>query len=103
MNEVLAAHVAPVHVFPPVAVGVVLVEQVVITLEEERAVGIIAPEGGRKNVVDGPRWIRLRPGGRTLNAGVGPGERVVRVSDHLPRPWSPCRWPSGRPCRRAAG
>src|SRR5688572_10113605 len=55
---------SPVHVTPFVAVGVVLIEHVVIAAMENRAVGIVDPIGRRSDVED-------RFAGICLGAGAG--------------------------------
>ena len=75
MHEVLTACVSPVHVSPFIAVGIVLVEDVVIPLVIDRPVRIVHPIRRRPEVVDGPCWIgfRLRDGGFHALHGFGDG------------------------------
>ena len=51
MHEIAADGVAPAHVAPRVAEGVVLEEEVVFAFEVDEAVGIVGPVAGRGEMV----------------------------------------------------
>lgn len=69
VDEVAAAGVAPVHVAPEGAVGVVLVEEVVPAAVEDGAIGVVAPVGRGMEVIDGTGGVG-GGGGESLQGGV---------------------------------
>ena len=62
---------SPVHVAPFVAIGVVLIEHVVIAAVENRAVGVVDPIGRRRDVKDGFGGIGFGAGAGFFNAFCG--------------------------------
>ena len=44
VNQVLAAHMAPVHVAPVIAIGVELIKEVIPPLEVQGAVWVVQPK-----------------------------------------------------------
>ena len=77
MDEVVADGVAPVHMAPRGAVGVVLVEQVPFAAEEDRPVRVVHPPGRRKEMIRRPPRVlrRLRAGGGVSR--VSPGNSLL--------------------------
>lgn len=68
MDQVVALGVAPVHVSPPVAIGIVLVEKVILPLVLDGAIRVVYPQGRRAEVTEGPRRIGLGAFGSLGNA-----------------------------------
>jgi hypothetical protein len=82
-HEIAAAGVAPVHVAPAIAVGIVLVVDVVVILVVKGAVGIVHPVAGRDEVEDRARAIRSNPAVRLGDAGHGVGHGVIEEAMDL--------------------
>ena len=78
VHEVLAARVAPVHVSPLVAVGIMLVEDVVIPLVIDRPVGIVHPLCRRAEMVNRSSWVTFRLGNSRLHAAHGSVDGWIR-------------------------
>ena len=63
VNQVAADRVAPVHVAPVPAVGIVLIEQVIFTVEPDQAVRVVQPAAPRREVELRPASLAVEPAG----------------------------------------
>ena len=79
IDQIAAARVPPVHMPPAVAERVVLIVNVVIALVVERAVRIVHPVSGRREMKDRARGVGVRLGYRLLQVRHGADDRVVEV------------------------
>ena len=77
--------VAPVHVSPAVAVGIVLVKHMVPAILVETAVGIVDPASRRSQVIDGALGIPLCRRDGFFDTRRGPENRVCIVVKRLLR------------------
>ena len=95
-QEVAAHGVAPAHVSPAVAEGVVLIEEVVLAVEKDEAVGVVHEVAGRGEVEAWPQRLGVGRGG-TVRGRPRPEAESQSAGDEAQASHRPTR------CRGCAG